>query len=139
MAICAALLGQAGGVLADSDGAGTLASERLNEAVARARRNEFDDAAAVLCAQDIGQPLEACDARVARGDAGTAAVRVDFPNGFSRILKFSDGGFVSANATMSGVGTDIDWQRDGDRLILRVDDQRYELDGAFVFGPMYDR
>lgn len=138
MALCAALLCPADVALAEGDSEGLPNTERLIEVVARLRRNDFDDAGGARCAQDIGQPLQTCDAWVARSGAGTAAVRVSFPNGFSRVLKFSDGVFVSANATMSGVGTDIDWRREGDRLILRVDDQRYELEGAFVFGRMDD-
>ncbi|WP_417480781.1 hypothetical protein [Maricaulis maris] len=138
VALCVALIGPADVALAEGDGEGFANTERMNEAVSRVRRNDFDDAGGARCAQDIGQPLQTCAAWVARSGAGTAAVRVSFPNGFSRILKFSGGVFVSANATMSGVGTDIDWRREGDRLILRVEDQRYELEGAFVFGRMDD-
>ncbi|NNF92456.1 MAG: hypothetical protein HKM96_13790, partial [Boseongicola sp.] len=62
------------------------------------------------------------------------AVVVTFPNGFARTLTFDGGDFVRGNATMSGVGTDTDWRLSDGTYFVRVDDQRYELPAALVFG-----
>jgi len=44
------------------------------------------------------------------------------------------GEFTRASATMSGVGTDVDWQLANEVYAIRVDDQRFELPSAFVLG-----
>ena len=101
----------------------------------RARRGDFDVAATVACAQTRHGPMDECEARAARGGGGDAAVRVTFPNGFARTLHFVHGTFVSADATMSGVGTDVDLRREGGMHLVRVEDQRYEIpDGLVVAG-----
>lgn len=100
----------------------------------RARSGKFDGRDDILCAQERGQELEPCKASVARGDGGDATVVVTFPNGFKRTLFFVHGQFISASATMSGVGTDTDWRADDGRHVIRVDDQQYEITGAFIFG-----
>jgi len=105
-----------------------------DDSARRARKKDFDARAHVRCAQERGQEPLDCDAAVARGGGGDAAVVVTFPNGFSRTLFFVHGEFVSASATMSGSGTDVHQVPTGERHLLRVDDQRYELTGEFVFG-----
>lgn len=104
------------------------------EATKRVRAGTFDASAEVRCAQEVGQALGPCVADVARVD-GSAAVRVTFPNGFTRVLTFDDGAFLRGNATMSGVGTDTDWRLDAGVYYIRVDDQRFEISEALVFGP----
>ncbi len=99
----------------------------------RARRGEFDATAEVPCAQERGQALGICSARVARSTTG-AAVVVTFPNGFTRSLYFADGQFLRADATMSGTGRDTDWRIEDGHHVIRVDDQRYELPDTFVLG-----
>ena len=99
----------------------------------RAKSGDFEAAGEVRCAQEVGQSLGPCGAKVARA-SGSAAVVVTFPNGFERTLTFSDGEFLRGNATMSGVGTDTDWRLDGGLFYVRVDDQRFELPEALVFG-----
>ncbi len=47
---------------------------------------------------------------------------------------FSDGDFLRGNATMSGVGTDTDWQLSRGLYHVRVDDQRFEIPEALVTG-----
>ena len=114
-------------VLPGTAGADVSAAAKL------AKSGEFEALGEVRCAQEVGQALGACGAKVARAD-GSAAVVVTFPNGFSRTLTFSDGAFLRGNATMSGVGTDTDWRMDGGLFHVRVDDQRFELSEALVFG-----
>lgn len=100
----------------------------------RARKRDFDATTKVACAQEQGQSLGICKAAVARGTGGDATVAVTFPNGFTRQLYFVHGAFVAASATMSGVGTDTEWRLESGLHLVRVDDQRYELPGEFVFG-----
>ncbi|MEO1463491.1 MAG: SH3 domain-containing protein [Pseudomonadota bacterium] len=100
----------------------------------RARKRDFDAVGQIACAQDKGQAMGRCDAAVARGVGGDATVVVTFPTGFARRLFFVHGEFVRASATMSGVGTDIDWRLENAVHHLRVDDQRYELPDTLVFG-----
>lgn len=100
----------------------------------RALKGDFDATRDIPCAQEQGQALGRCRAAAAHGGGGDATVIVTFPNGFARHLYFVHGEFVRANATMSGVGTDIDWRLEKQRHILRVDDQRFELPNILVFG-----
>ena len=100
----------------------------------RARKRDFDERGQIQCAQEQGEALGECTADIARGVGGDAAVVVTFPNGFARTLYFVHGEFTSADATMSGVGTDTDWSIEDSRHIIRVDDQRYILPDTLVFG-----
>lgn len=100
----------------------------------RAAKGEFDRTGRVPCAQVRGEALGTCRVGVSRGTGGDASVVVTFANGFSRTLYFENGAFVRGNATMSGVGTDTDWRVEGDTHVIRVDDQRYRLPDALVFG-----
>jgi len=93
----------------------------------RDRPGALDAEAPIACAQERGQPLGECVARVTHGEDGNSTVVVRFANGFSRSLHFQHGEFVKANATMSGSGSDTDWQRQNGVLRIRVDDQLYEL------------
>lgn len=101
----------------------------------RAARGDYDATAEIRCAQDRGQPMGACAARVARSGGGDATVVAAFPNGFARRLFFTGGRFVRADATMSGSGRDTDWRIEGGLFLIRVDDQRYALPRALVLGP----
>ena len=101
---------------------------------ARAKSGDFDARGEARCAQEAGQSLETCDVAVARA-VGSAAVVVTFPNGFARTLTFKDRQFLRGSATMSGVGTDTDWSLSSGVFSIRVDDQRFELPEALVFGP----
>ena len=100
----------------------------------RTKKRDFDATGDILCAQERGQTLGKCGAAVARSDGGDATVLVTFPNGFARSLYFKHGEFISASATMSGVGTDTDWRLESDTHFIRVDDQQFEISNAWVFG-----
>ncbi|MEM7685567.1 MAG: hypothetical protein AAF293_12125 [Pseudomonadota bacterium] len=100
----------------------------------RARKRDFDATGTIRCAQEAGQSLGGCKAGVARGSGGDATIAVTFPNGFVRQLYFEHGEFISASATMSGVGRDTDWELREETHLIRVDDQRFELPDVLVFG-----
>ena len=101
----------------------------LRETARRAAAGEVDAEARIACAQEAGEALGACTARVARDAGGTATVIVTFPNGFARRLFFVEGRFSHASATMSGTGRrDLEAELRADGLHhLRVDDQRYRV------------
>ncbi len=124
MALCAAPAVTAG------DGA-----SRLRDMEKHAKRGRFNSRTTLPCAQERGEPPGTCEAGVARGADGTAVVAVRFPNGFARHLRFAGGRFLSADTTMSGTGRDTDWALREGVHVIRVDDQRYEIPDAFVFGP----
>lgn len=101
---------------------------------ARARIRDYDEKATINCAQEVGEALGTCEIGVARSAEGHATAVVTFPNGFARQLYFRAGAFTNASATMSGSGSDTDWQvQDGNHLI-RVDDQRYVIPDQLLFG-----
>jgi len=106
----------------------------LDDSKRRARNRDFDATGEIPCAQEQGQALGKCRVAVARSDGGDATAVVTFPNGFARGHYFVHGEFVAASATMSGVGTDTDWRLESGLHYIRVDDQRYELPDALVFG-----
>ena len=121
LAACLAAPAPAQSVLRDET------ATRLSDGAADARGE-------IACAQIEGEAMGACMARVARGPEGRASVHVTFPNGFSRVLHFDGGAFARANSTMSGVGTDTDWELSDGTHRVRVEGQRYELPHALVFG-----
>ena len=92
------------------------------------------DATTIACAQEQGEALGECEASLERGGTYDLTVTATFPNGFSRKLYFNGGAFVRANATMSGVGRDTDWQIKEGLHLIRVDDQRYEIPYALISG-----
>lgn len=105
----------------------------LADTMDRARKGDFDAVGQIPCAQEVGEVLGVCAAAVAR-DSRAATVVVAFGNGFKRRLTFTDGAFVKGDATMSGVGTDTDWRLEDGVHWIRVDDQRFEIPDALVFG-----
>ena len=110
-----------------------MVSGDVTGANARAKSGDFDRAGVVGCSQEAGQTLGTCEAVIAGATDG-AVVVVTFPNGFSRMLMFEDGAFLRGNATMSGVGTDTEWSISDGIYRVRVDDQRFEIPEALVWG-----
>ncbi|HIC80698.1 MAG TPA: SH3 domain-containing protein [Kiloniellaceae bacterium] len=106
----------------------------VDDSALRAGRGDFDASGTLSCAQVRGQPLGECAFGIARGTGGDATVVVTFSNGFKRTLFFAHGRFISADATMSGTGFDTDWRFEDGLHLIRVDDQRYALSDAAVFG-----
>jgi len=100
----------------------------------RARRGDLDERATIACSQVEGQPLQTCEAGVARDGAGTAVIVVTFSNGFRRTLFFAEGTFLRGNTTMSGVGTDTASELADGVHLIRVDDQRFQIPRTLVMG-----
>ncbi|MFK7879434.1 hypothetical protein [Roseobacter sp.] len=120
--------------LAPSRGPDGVVATGENDSRQRARKRDYDATGTVGCAQERGQTLGTCTVGVSRSTGGDATVVATFTNGFTRQLYFLHGEFVAANATMSGVGNDTDWSLEGGVHIIRVDDQRFELPDALLFG-----
>ena len=106
-----------------------------NDSARRAKMRDFDGFGEAPCAQIEGEAMGTCTIAVARSGGGDATVVATFSNSFSRTLYFVHGMFTSANATMSGVGTDTDWSLEDGLHRVRVEGQRYELNDALIFGP----
>nr|WP_319387293.1 hypothetical protein [uncultured Roseibium sp.] len=122
------------GQLRPAKGPDGIVATGLDDSRQRAGKRDFDAGEVIPCAQEQGQAFGKCKAAVARGVGGDATVVVTFQNGFARKLYFLHGEFVKASATMSGVGTDMDWHLEKSVHHVRVDDQRFELTDKFVFG-----
>lgn len=86
----------------------------------------------IACAQESGESLGHCTYRVKRDKNGKITVTVGFANGFKRKLFFKDGRFTKASTTMSGTGTDTDWNLTDGVHKIRVDDQRFEVPDALI-------
>lgn len=106
----------------------------INDSAERAKRRRFDTTAEIQCAQEQGQALGPCSFGVARSGGGDATAAITFANGFTRLLFFMHGEFVSASATMSGAGRDTDWRLKGGIHYIRTDDQQFEITNTLLFG-----
>lgn len=102
----------------------------------RAGQGDFDARAPYTACAREGMPMrEDCEAAVARGTGGDATVVITFPDGFQRILFFTHGEFMSADASEAGGGFDTDWSKDADGTYrIRVDGEHYEVPGSIIFG-----
>ena len=106
----------------------------VNDSAKRAKRKRFDVVSEIPCAQERGQALAPCPIGISRSDGGDATAAVTFPAGFTRLLFFMHGEFISAAATMSGAGRDTDWEQVDGVHKIRADDQRFEIPDALIFG-----
>lgn len=102
--------------------------------VLRAGQGVFDAVGRVPCAQGPGAPMTTCAMGVGRGENGTAIVVVTKPDGVDRQLFFTDGEFVNADTSEAGGGFETSVEREGDLHLIRVDDERYEIPDAVIFG-----
>ena len=91
---------------------------------------DYDEPETVPCGQKLGE----CEVIIARFGYGNETVIATFANIFARTLKFVNGAFISANPTMSSVGTDTDWCVKNGIHVIRVDDQRYMVHNSLIFG-----
>jgi hypothetical protein len=123
--------------LAPAPGAqGSAAPTGPDDSALRAGRGEFDATAPdIPCTRGGGPLRDVCELGVARGGGGDATVVITFPDGFRRALFFTHGEFVSADASEAGGGFDTEWSKDASGTYrIRVDDERYALPEAVVFG-----
>lgn len=115
-------------------GWGELHYLEASDSALRAGQRVFDAVGPVPCAQGMGAPMTDCAMGVARDGGGTATVVVTKPDGIPRVLFFTDGAFVSSDTSEAGGGFESAATRDGDLTRITVDDERYEITDAVIFG-----
>lgn len=115
-------------------GVGDVPLTGPDDSIRRARAKDFDFEGPIKCAQNEGDSLGNCKAQIARAGGGDATVIVTFGNSFTRELYFRLGEFMRANATMSGVGKDMEWTTEQGTYRIRVDDQRFAIPTAYILG-----
>lgn len=104
------------------------------DSVLRAGAGIFDATGAIDCARGETAQTGQCVFGVARDGNGSATVIVDTPDGIQRALFFRDGAFVSTDATQAAGGFDARASRAGDLTTVRIDDERYEIPDAVLYG-----
>lgn len=100
----------------------------------RAGQDIFDATGVVPCAKGAGAAMAQCVMGVARDGGGTATVIVRRRDGLERALFFRDGAFLSTDASQAGGGFDAAATHEEDMFLIRIDDERYEIVDAVVFG-----
>lgn len=115
---------------------GWAAAEYLEPAGAalRAGQEVFDAIGHLPCAQGAAADPAPCEFGVARDAGGSAAVVVIRPDGTRRALFFQDGGFLGADTSQADGYPATGARRDGDRTVVSVGDERYEVADAVVSG-----
>jgi len=106
----------------------------MDDSSLRAGQGDFDASGQIPCAQYRGQPIRQCDFGVARAGGGDATVVVTLPDGFRRALFFTRGEFIGADASQAGGGFQTSARKEGDLFLIRVDEERYEIPEAIIFG-----
>ena len=86
----------------------------------------------IACAQESGDPLGRCTYGIERDGTGKTTFTAVFANGFKRRLYFDKARFIKGSTTMSGTGTDTDWNLEDGTHRIRVDDQRFEIPDTLI-------
>jgi heat shock protein HslJ len=105
-----------------------------SDSALRAGQSVFDAVGRVPYALGVGAPMTHCAMGVAREGGGSDTVVVGKPEGFERFLYFTDGAFVGPDTREAGGGFESAASREGDLFPIRVDDERYEIPEAGIFG-----
>jgi hypothetical protein len=122
--------------LPDGSVAGWAEAQYLEPAgsALRAGQEIFDATGMIPCAKGAGAPMTQCSFGVAREGNGTATVVVAIAASLTRVLFFQDGAFLSTDASEAAGGFDTSVTREADLNFLRIDDERYEIPDALIFG-----
>lgn len=100
----------------------------------RAGQGQFDARGPVSCAMRAGQPMQQCDANVAREPGGTATVVVTRPDGRTRFIFFEKGKALGADLSQADGSQRFRASKRGDAYNIEAGSERYEIVEAFVFG-----
>jgi len=100
----------------------------------RAGQGQFDARGPVRCAMRAGQPMQDCQAEVARDPGGTATIRVTRPDGRTRFIFFEKGKAMSADLSQADGSQRFRATKSGDVYKIEAGNERYEIVEAFVFG-----
>lgn len=122
--------------LPDGSLSGWARADALEAASAdlRAGQGIFDAGGYLPCAQGVGAPMTQCGFGVARAGGGTATVIVTRHDGLRRALFFEDGELVGADTSEADGGHETSVAKEGGLSRIRVNDERYEVPEAVVYG-----
>ena len=81
-----------------------------------------------------GQPMQQCQAAVARDPGGTATVVVTRPDGRTRFIFFEKGNPTGADLSQADGNMEFRGSKGGDVYYIQAGDERYEIVEAFIFG-----
>ena len=120
----------------DGSARGWAERQHLEEAdsALRSGQDVFDATGVMPCAKGAGAPMGQCVMGVARDGGGSATVVVRRGDGLERALFFRDGAFFSTDSSQAGGGFDTSATHDNGLFQIRIDDERYEIPDAVVFG-----
>lgn len=100
----------------------------------RAGQGKFDARGPVPCAMGSRQPMQQCQAAVARDPGGTATVVVTRPDGRTRAIFFEKGKAIGADLSQADGSQHFRATKSGDIYKIEAGHERYEIVEAFVFG-----
>ncbi|MWD26253.1 hypothetical protein E0K89_002040 [Aquicoccus sp. SCR17] len=100
----------------------------------RSGQDIFDATGVVPCSKGAGAPMGQCIMGVARDGDGSATVKVTRGDGLQRALFFQDGAFFSTDSSQAGGGFDTSASQEDGLFQIRIDDERYEIPDAVIFG-----
>lgn len=100
----------------------------------RAGQGQFDARGPVRCAERAGQPMQQCQAAVARDPGGTATIVITRPDGRKRFVFFENGNPVSADLSQADGNMEFRGSKGGDVYYIEAGNERYEIVEAFIFG-----
>lgn len=114
--------------------AGTSQGAKRPSSSERAGQGQFDARGPVSCAMGAGQPLQQCQAAVARDGGGTATVVVTRPDGRTRFIFFEKGKASGADLSQADGNMKFRATKRGDLYLIDAGNERYEIVEAMVFG-----
>ena len=125
------------GFKAPDGGSGTAAGAggaKRASATERAGQGQFDARGPVGCAMGAGQPMQQCQAAVARDGGGSATMMVTRPDGRGRFIYFEKGKAIGADLSQADGNMNFRSSKRGDTYLIDAGNERYEIVEAFVFG-----
>ena len=86
------------------------------------------------CARTGGEPLRNCSFGVTRRGGGSATVTVFWPGGGNRVIRFERGEPVDFDWSQADGNKRLSYRKAGDRFLVRIGDEQFEIIEAIVFG-----
>lgn len=105
-----------------------------DDSALRAGQGYFDATGKISCAFHPGQPMTECTFGVARKGGGYATVIIERPDSRKRAIFFRMGIPIGADTSEADGYLDFSTTKEGDRHLIRVGDERYEIFDAVVLG-----
>jgi hypothetical protein len=105
-----------------------------DDSALRAGQGQFDATGPLPCALAAGQPMGQCEFGVARAGGGYATVVIRKPDGRTRAIYFRMGRAIGADTSEADGYRPFRASREGDLMLIRVGDERYEIPDAVIFG-----